>query len=209
MAVDANRQVGILGAGRMGIGLAVAWAAQGWQVTLGSRTPDALADRLAGAAGVRCAGHVEAAGAPVVVLATPWSATAALVRAHADALAGRILVDITNPFGQAPPGRSGIAVHQEALGRPARWVAALKTNFSTTIALQDGILRQCLIAADDEGARAVAVALAVAAGFAPLDCGGLDAALALDGMVPLMIELDRRAGGAQRSHWHFATTDGA
>lgn len=208
--MDANRQVGILGAGRMGLGLAAAWAAQGWGVTLGSRDPKALAERLVDVdvAGVRPASHDEAVRAPVVVLATPWPVTAELVSAHAQALAERMLIDITNPFGQAPPGSSGVAVHQAALGRPARWAVAFKTNFWTTIALQDGALRQCLIAADDDGARAVAVALAVAAGFAPLDCGGLEAAQALDGMVPLMIELDRRAGGAHRSHWHFATTDG-
>ena len=207
--VDGNRKVGILGAGRMGIGLAVAWAAQGWDVVLGSRNPEALAERLPVGTGVRPAGYAEAVRVPVVVFATPWSVTADLVRAEAEALADRILIDITNPFGQAPPGVSGIAVHQAALGRPARWAVAFKTNFWSTIGSQDGVLRQCLIAADDEGARAVAVALAVAAGFAPLDCGGLDAALALDGMVPLMIELDRRAGGGHRSHWHFATTSGA
>src|SRR5690348_456450 len=121
--------IGILGTGHMASGLAAAWARAGHGVTLGSRDPQA-----AGAShrdlppAVRLATQAEAAGArDVVVLATPFRATAEVVVVHAAALGGKVIVDITNPFGAAPAGVAGIEVHRRALGRPVHWAAAFKT----------------------------------------------------------------------------------
>ena len=199
-------QIGILGTGHMGEGLGTAWAGAGHAVVLGSRDPSRV--RCNGPATLRVGTHEEAASQRIVVLATPFRATAELCARLADRLAGKVLIDITNPFGAAPPGRSGISVHAEAVGAPARWVAAFKTNFWRTIAMVEDAPRQCLIAADDAGAREVAAGLAAAAGFEPLDCGGLAHAAALDLMVPLMIELDQRFHGESRSHWRFMTDAG-
>lgn len=197
-------RVGVLGTGRMGLGLARAWAAAGAEVCLGSRDPASAVARVAGADHLRVADLANAAAEPVVVLATPYAVTAAVVRELAPALRGKTLIDITNPFGAAPAGRSGVSVHQEALGAPAAWVAAFKTNFATTIGAPDFVVRQCLIASDEPEAVALVADLARMAGFAPLPCGRLDSALALDLMVPLMIALDRTHGaGAGRSHWRF------
>ncbi len=208
----ALHDVGILGTGHMGQGLALAWAAAGHRVTLGSRDAAAARARLPAATASRlaCGHYADAAARDVVVLATPFAATAELVGRHAGLLAGKVIVDITNPFGAAPAGMPGIAVHAAALGRPARWVAAFKTNFWCTIAAVDGRARPCLLAADDAAAKAVAADLARAAGFAPEDCGGLQHALTLDLLVPLMIEMDGQRGATHRSYWQFVagTTPG-
>lgn len=198
--------IGILGTGRMGLGLGRVWAAAGHAVVLGGRDPHALRGRLGGEpAGLVAGDHAAAAARPVVVLATPYRATADLVRSHAAALAGKVVIDLTNPFGAAPPGASGLDVHREALGGIAHWAVAFKTNFAATIGAPDGVVRQCLIAADVAPAREAATELARAAGFEVVDCGGLACAAVLDGMVPLMIDLDRRlGGGGGRSHWRFA-----
>ncbi len=195
-------EIGILGTGRMATGLATAWSAAGHSVTLGSRTPDATAERVGGA---RMATQAEAAAArDVVVLATPFRVTADAVAAHAGALAGKLIVDITNPFGAAPAGVAGIEVHRRALGRPAQWVAAFKTNFAATVGRPAEPRRQCLIAAEDRSGFGTTADLARAAGYEPVDCGDLGAALALDLMVPLMIDLDRRIGGGTgASAWRF------
>jgi len=192
--------LGVLGTGRMGRALAEAWARAGHRVVLGSRTPEAVGALPPGLSG---AGYAQAAAQPVVVLATPYAATAGVVAAHAAALAGRIIVDITNPFGAAPPGQSGIEVHRAVLGRPAHWAAAFKTNFALTIGGGGSPPPQCLIAADGPQARAAAAELARAAGFAPLDCGGLEHAATLDGMVPLLLALDRSLVGGARSAWRL------
>jgi predicted dinucleotide-binding enzyme len=195
--------VGILGTGRMAQALAQAWSAVGTRVTLGSRDPQTARRRWSAASPAVLGGHADAALRPVVVLATPFQATAELVARHAEALAGKVVLDITNPFGAAPPGVAGVAVHAAALGRPARWVAAFKTNFWTTVGARDGVERPCFLAADDAEAKGVAAELARAAGFLPEDVGGLDHALALDWMVPLMIALDARHGASHRSYWRF------
>jgi predicted dinucleotide-binding enzyme len=198
-------EVGVLGSGRMGWGLARAWAEAGYAVVLGSRDPEAVQARLGAGMprGLALGSYAQAARAAVVTLATPFRATAELVRQHAAELGGKVIVDITNPFGAAPAGTSGVAVHARALGREARWVAAFKTNYAATIALRDGVARQCLIAADDGEAKATVSRLAEAAGFEPLDCGGLAHALALDLMVPLMIAIDGLQGATGRAFWRF------
>ncbi len=197
-------RVGVLGTGRMGRGLGRAWAASGLEVRLGSRHPEEARSRLGSAERLEVTDFATAADAPMVVLATPFGATTDLLPRLGGALRGKVIVDITNPFGATPPGRSGVSVHQDALGVPAIWVAAFKTNFAATIGAPDFVVRQCLIACDDAEAQAATADLARRAGFFPLMCGGLDAAQALDLMVPLMLSLDQMHGtGAGRSHWRF------
>ncbi len=164
-----------------------------------------LAVHCCAPAGLRVATAAEAAAArDAVVLATPFGATAALVASLGDALGGKLIVDITNPFGAVPAGMAGIEVHRRALGRPARWAAAFKTNFAATIGLPLEPRRQCLVAAEDAEVFGTVARLAREAGYDAVDCGGLDAAAALDLMVPLMIDLDRRAGGGRGlSAWRF------
>lgn len=198
--------IGILGTGHMASGLAAVWSKGGHTVTLGSRDPKAAAAAHSGLpAGIRLATQAEAAAArDVVVLATPFRATADVVSAHAAALADKTIIDITNPFGAAPAGIAGIEVHRRALNRPARWAAAFKTNFARTIGAPADPRFQCLIAADGQQAHQAAEQLAGDAGFDPVDCGDLTSALALDLMVPLMIALDRRhVGGTGASSWRF------
>ena len=173
-------------------------------VCLGSRDPEGARARVGTVERLEVADLATDAAAPVVVLATPFAATAGLLPGLAGALGGKVIVDITNPFGAAPAGRSGISVHQDALGCPATRVAAFKTNFAATIGAPDFVVRQCLIAGDDSRATELTADLARKAGFAPLVCGGLAMAAALDLMVPLMIALDQAHGeGAGRSHWRF------
>jgi predicted dinucleotide-binding enzyme len=126
------------------------------------------------------------------------------VAALGDVLGGKLILDITNPFGAAPAGTAGIEVHRRALGRPARWAAAFKTNFAATIAVPAEPRWQCLVAAESPEVFGAVAGLARDVGYDPVDCGGLDAAATIDLMVPLMIDLDRRAGGARGlSAWRF------
>ena len=53
------------------------------------------------------------AGAEVVILATPWKATEALVCEHAGALAGKIVIDATNPIH---PSLARLAVASNSSG---------------------------------------------------------------------------------------------
>jgi predicted dinucleotide-binding enzyme len=87
-------------------------------------------------------------------------------------------------------------------------VAAFKDNFSDTLtspADHTGQPRDVHYAGDDEEAKKVLACLIRDLGFRPVDCGPLHAAVALDHIVPLMVEMDRRLNGGRRnSSFRFA-----
>ena len=97
--------VGILGGtGPAGRGVAVRLAAAGTEVTLGSRD----AERAASVAGevvakwpdlrldIRGADNEGAAGADVVVLATPWDSAIATLKPLREILAGKVVISMAN-----------------------------------------------------------------------------------------------------------------
>lgn len=205
-------RIGILGGtGRMGKGLAKAWAKVGHEIWLGSRDPD-RAQRVAEGIAQGTGGKVYGADLPtaaqkgeVVVLSIPFRACSDWLPKLREELRDKIIVDITNPFGAVPEGQtSGIEENARTLGVPARWVAAFKTNFWTTLdepRNKEGIIRDCFYCGDDEEAKRLVADLIHQVGYRPVDCGDLKAARTLDLMVPLMIGLDRRYGGQARLSW--------
>jgi NADPH-dependent F420 reductase len=93
------------GRGPQGHGLARRWATAGIPVVLGSRSAEraaAAASELAEATGGDVRGFANAdaaAAADVVLLAVPYDGHAELLRALADVLAGKVVVDCVNPRG--------------------------------------------------------------------------------------------------------------
>ena len=142
----------------------------------------------------------------IIVLAVGFRDAAGTLRAVQDALTGKIVVDITNPFGAVPPGeKSGIEENAKA-APTARWVAAYKTNFWKTLnqpVLAGRTKRDVLVCGDDDSAKRIVMQLIEETGFCAVDCGRLENARTLDLMVPLMIELDQRFAGDALSSWKF------
>ena len=103
-------RIGIIGTGTVGATLGKRWAATGHEVMFGAREPgSAKVTSLVAAAGVKTrAGSVAEAArfGEVVVLATPFDATEAAIRQAGD-LAGRVVIDCTNPL---KPDLSGLEV---------------------------------------------------------------------------------------------------
>ena len=205
-------RIGILGGtGRMGRGLARAWAKHGHEVFLGSRFPDKakeVAEQISKETGGKVFGvNLETAAqeGEVVVLSLPYRSCADWLKRLRDKLRGKTIVDITNPFGAVPEGQtSGVEENATALEVPANWVAAFKTNFWTTLESpvnENGIVRDCFYCGDSEEAKKVVAELISQVGFRPVDCGPLKAARVLDLMVPLMIDLDRKFGSKAQCSW--------
>ena len=198
----------IVGTGRMATGLGTGWASAGHTVTFASRNPEAKASLAEQVPGARVAAIAEGlATAEVVVITLPFAAAEPFAREQAAILRGKVVIDISNPFGRdLPGGLSGAELTAAAIGPGARVVAAFKDNFSDTL-LQPvdpihGLPREVHFAGDDEAAKAIVAQLAADLGFRPVDCGPLRNARILDGMVPLIVELDRRyAEGGRRSSW--------
>jgi hypothetical protein len=98
-------KIGVLGSGDVAQTLASGFLKHGHQVTVGSRTPEKLADwaakNPAGSTGTFAAA---AAFGELIVLAVKGNAGADALRlAGAENLKGKTLIDATNPVADAPP----------------------------------------------------------------------------------------------------------
>jgi hypothetical protein len=202
---NALMRIAIIGTGNIGGTLGRRWAAR-HEVAFGTRRPeDAKVQALVAAAGgsARAASaHEAAAFAEVVVLATPWSAALEAVRSAGD-LAGKVVVDCTNPVG---PGlrhdlASGSGAQTIAAEIPsARVVKAFNTagyevfadpRFGTEAA-------SLFLCGDDPAAKDTVAGLARELGMEPVDCGPLGQARRLEELALLWISL--AAQGQGRSH---------
>jgi predicted dinucleotide-binding enzyme len=98
-------KVGVLGSGDVAKSLAAGFIKHGHQVVLGTRDTGKLKDFIASHQGARATSFAEAAKfGDVVVLAVKGSAAAnALKSAGANNLAGKPVIDATNPIADAPP----------------------------------------------------------------------------------------------------------
>src|SRR5689334_2631363 len=98
-------KIGILGSGDVAKSLGAGLRRKGHDVLLGSSSPARLADWAAAQPGVRTGSFAEAAAfGEIVVLAVKGSGGIAAVQAAGPAqLAGKVVIDTTNPIADAPP----------------------------------------------------------------------------------------------------------
>ena len=175
-------QIGILGAGHVGLAVGRRVIGAGHRVKLSSaRGPQALTS-VAQGIGAEAASVTEAAVADLVLLAVPWPAVADTLDPLPD-WQGRILIDATNPFVTINPleladleGRSAsviVAEHAPA----ARVVKAFNTitmaNFEKG-PRQGGARRVLFVSGDDVAAKQTVQQLITELGYAAIDLGGLD-----------------------------------
>lgn len=101
----AKQKIGVIGSGQVGQTLAAGFLKHGHEVMLGSRSPDKLGDWQAAHAGARTGDFAQtAAFGEIVVLAVKGGIAAeALELAGAGHLAGKTVIDTTNPIADAPP----------------------------------------------------------------------------------------------------------
>jgi 8-hydroxy-5-deazaflavin:NADPH oxidoreductase len=97
-------KIAILGSGSVATTLAAGFLARGDSVMLGTRSPAKLADWQAQHPQALI-GSVDAAAAfgELAVLAVKGSVASALLHQAGTGLAGKVVIDATNPIGDAPP----------------------------------------------------------------------------------------------------------
>jgi len=195
-------KVTIIGAGNMGRALATRFAAGGHDVAIVDRDPAEarrLADELSlsqarGTVSAAEAGEVEG---EVVVLATYYATNKELARQLAPRLAGRVVVDISNPidfatFEPATPSDTSAAEEVAALAGPeARVVKAFNTTFAGTLAAGSvaGQPLDVFLAGDSAEAKAAVAQLIRDGGLRPVDAGPLRRARQLEALGLLHIAL--------------------
>ncbi|WP_203968083.1 NADPH-dependent F420 reductase [Sphaerisporangium melleum] len=191
--------ISIIGLGNMAGALAGRALAGGNAVEIIGRDP-AKAKELAAALGGATAGTTGTAPAgDIVILAVPYASAAAVVSEYGDALAGKVIIDITNTFNTdatglvIPEGTSGAQEIAKAVPASAHVVKAFNTVFGHVLA--QGRPLDVFIAGDDAEAKATASAFIKSLGLRPLDVGGLEMARWLEGVGPLLMGLARNGAG--------------
>ena len=135
----------------------------------------------------------------VVILAVLFDSAVSIVSQYGDALAGKIIVDITNPFnatadGLAIPADTSIAqMVAEAAPASAHVVKAFNTLFRDV--LDAGGPLDVFIAGDDAKAKASVSAFIASLGLRPLDVGDLSMAHFLEGAGLLSVGLANNGVG--------------
>ena len=191
----------VIGAGNMGAGFVKQLTAVGHQVTVTGRDA-AKAQALAaqfGATAVPSAGAAK--DRDVIVLATGYADAVAALLSVGD-LAGKTVVDITNPlaadFMSLTVGHITSAAETIAAAIPgATLVKAFNTVFAQVLAAGpelDGQKVPVFVASDDQAAKETVKALAQSVGFDVVDTGGLRNARYLEPLAGLNIYLGYGAG---------------
>lgn len=198
-------RLGIVGGtGKLGSGLALRWARAGHTIAIGSRDG---AKASARAAELTARGHAVVGGdnawaareGEVVVLTVPYEAHRETLLGIAEALAGKVLVDVTVPLKppkvsrvQLPAGQAAALEAQALVGASTSVVAALHHVSATHLAdLAHAVECDVLVAADDARAKAVTIGLVRDLGLRGLDAGPLVNAIALESLTPVLIQLNR------------------
>lgn len=188
------KTVGVLGSGVVGETLANGFLKHGWRVVRGSRDPRKLAD-WAAKAGKRAsaATFAEAAGAAdVVVLAVKGTAALSAVKLCGKGLAGKPVLDATNPIAEKPPlngvlrfftdlDESLMERLQKAAPR-AKFVKAFScvgNAFMVNPRLRGGPPTM-FICGNDAGAKKATARILAQFGWETADMGGAEAARAIE-----------------------------
>jgi predicted dinucleotide-binding enzyme len=135
----------------------------------------------------------------IVVLAVPYTSAVQVVTDYGEALAGKVIIDISNTFDAdaiglvIPDGTSGAQEIAKALPASAHVVKAFNTVFGHVLA--KGHPLDVLFAGDDAQAKARVSAFIESLGLRPLDVGGLEMARWLEGMGPVLMGLARHGVG--------------
>jgi hypothetical protein len=205
--------IGILGTGRMGTRLAAMFARAGRTVILGSRDPQRAAEKadelrlptlLSGS-------YADALAARAVLPAIfIRDGLFELLDAQRGKLAGKLLIDISNPFNDdysdflTPWDTSGAEELAKRLPE-ARIVGAFKNVYSAVFddPLFVGTPSDVFFLGDDAQAKREFVQLTEGTPFRYLDAGGLINARAIERMTMITGALGRSLGSYPRMNWRL------
>jgi 8-hydroxy-5-deazaflavin:NADPH oxidoreductase len=141
----------------------------------------------------------------VVVLAVPYPAVSQVLAARGESLAGKVVVDITNPldfatFDSLTVPADGSAAAEIAAALPqSRVLKAFNTTFAGTLAAGSvgPLTTTVLIAGDDGDAKSLLAGIVTAGGLRAVDAGSLRRARELEALGFLQLTL----AAAEKISW--------
>ncbi len=197
------------GTGKEGKGLAFRWAKSGYQIFIGSRTPEKaqataveLLAMLNGEAAIEGISNLEASQrASIVVLAVPYIAHRETLELIKDALKGKILIDVTVPLippkvtkVQMPPAGSAAQEAREILGEEVQ-VASAFQNISYERLLHDEPIEcDVLVTGTSREARFETLKLVASAGLTGWDAGPIENSVVIEGLTSVLIGINKQYG---------------
>lgn len=204
--------IAFIGYGNVGAPLADHLARAGHNVVLAADTPlsETAQKALQRNPALRAAAPREAVKASdVVFLATPFQANEAALAVVASELAGKILVDCTNPVGKGlshglDSARSGSELIQ-SLAPKTKVVKAFTIygfeNFENNVYPAYNVKPVMMYCGADANAKQIVGGLIADLGWDPLDVGGLEQALHLEHMTLLWVRMVRMGSQSPNLVW--------
>jgi predicted dinucleotide-binding enzyme len=192
--------ISIIGSGNMANAIGTRAAKHGHTIELISRNTakaQALADQIGN--GATAGTHGATPLGDIVIVAVPYTDTVSAVANYGDSLAGKTLVDISNPFNAdasglaTTPGSSAAQEIAAAAPEGTPVVKALNTIFGHVLA-QDKPL-DAFLAGDSAEAKARVAAFLQSIDLRPLDAGGLRMASVLEWTGLLLMGLAQNGAG--------------
>lgn len=201
-----------IGYGNVGAPLADQLQRLGHRVTLAARDPQSAAVSKAQArnAALMVQSPEQAVReAEVVFLATPYTAHEQAVGSLAEALAGKILIDCTNPVGPGLSHGLGSAhsgsLALQALAPQARVIKAFSIygfeNFENNAYPGYNVRPVMMYCGNDSSAKQEVAKLIDQLGWEALDVGGLEQSLSLEHMTLLWVRMVRVMGYSPHMVW--------
>jgi 8-hydroxy-5-deazaflavin:NADPH oxidoreductase len=208
-------RIAIVGAGNVGKALSAAAVAAGHDVAVSATSRESAEDAAAAAGARAAADNADAVnGAEVVVLAVPHAAVAAVAEEMGSALAGKVVVDTSNPVNDTysdlvTVGTSSAEELQRQLPE-ASVIKAFNTNFASRHGnpTEGGAPLDAFIAGDDAKAKAKVGEFASSLGYRVIDAGELRMARSLEEMAFLNIKLNASNEWSWQSGWKLVGPTG-
>lgn len=204
------RTISVLGGtGKEGKGLAYRWAKAGYRIIIGSRSLEKaqaaaaeLQTLLGGQGEVTGMVNVEAAAASdLAVLTVPFAAHVDTLMSVKDALAGKILVDVTVPLAppkvtkvQLPAAGSAAQEAQQTLGPTVQVVSAFQNISYEHLLHDETVTCDVLVCGGDKSARQVVLGLVKAAGLTGWDAGPIENSVVAEGLTSILIGINKQFG---------------
>ena len=193
-------KVTLIGAGNMAAGLAKQISKAGHALVITGRNAGKT-QALALTVGASVKDQAAAEGADVVIVATGYGDAVTALRAAGD-LAGKVVIDITNPLSAdymaLTIGHDTSAAEEIQKAFPAsKVVKAFNTVLAQVLAegpVLAGVTVPVYIAGDDAGAKETVTKLVQSMGFASVDAGGLRNARYLEPLAGLNVYFAYGAG---------------
>ena len=192
--------ISIIGSGNMATAIGTRATKHGHTIELMSRNTakaQALADQIGNGATVGTFG--ERPAGDIVIVAVLYASAVDVVAHYGDALSGKVLVDITNPFNDDATGlvtTAGDSMSQRIAAAAPEGTHVVKAfNSILCGVLADDKPVDVFFAGDSAEAKTTSAAFLESMDMRPLDAGGLEMAHVLEWAGVLLVGVARNGAG--------------